>query len=579
MKAQSNNVYRTEHPNPMFQRDNYQCLNGIWEFDFGKGQDKTTMPLSMQINVPFCPESQLSGIGRKDLFVDCVYAKEIDVTEEDLQGRLVLHFGAVDYHAQIFVNGAFAGEHKGGYTAFEVDITAYCHVGKNRITVCVHDDVWENVPSGKQTNREMSFGCFYTRITGIWQTVWLERTPKAYVKSVKFFPDVQNCSVKVEVITEGKGDTNVEVFFGGKLMGKAFGDGYYRQEWEIPLAEKHLWELGVGNLYDVTVTFGEDVVHSYFGLRQVGYVGKKFMLNGNSVFQRLVLDQGYYPDGLYTAPTKEHFVKDIQLALDLGFNGARLHQKVFEQRFLYECDKLGYMVWSEHGNWGMHCEDIDAIGNFLAEWREVVEQQFNHPSIITWCPLNELWFNLEDPGKLRDIRLPEMTYAFTKLLDPTRPCVDVSGGLHGRYTDVADFHAYDLYDGLKARMDKANKGEMDFVWMYREPYVGYNGEPINLSEFGGVSFGGQRRPADDSLATVGWGYETCDEEDVFVDNYVKMIKLLLGYENLSGFCYTQLYDIEQEQNGFYFYDRKPKLGKQSIDKIAQCNKMQAKIEK
>ncbi len=571
-------IFRPEHPNPQFER-NYECLNGLWEFEFGIGHHKTTERLSQKINVPFCPESELSGIGRRDLFTDCIYAREINVSDEDLAGRLVLHFGAVDHKAEVFVNGTYAGSHMGGYSAFEVEITPHCHVGINRIAVCVHDDVRENYASGKQSEKPMSYGCFYTRITGIWQTVWLERTPEHYIKSFKFYPNAEKGTLKVDLITEGKADTEIAVFYEGREVGRAMGDGYYRQSFNIELSEKHLWEVGVGNLYDVRLRFGKDEVKSYFGLRDVGYQGKKFMLNGRSVFQRLVLDQGYYPDGIYTAPTNEALIRDIELSMRLGFNGARLHQKVFEQRFLYECDKRGYMVWGEHANWGVRCEDLDGLGDFLGEWREIVEQHFNHPSIITWCPLNETWENLSDYGKRRDVRLVENVYAMTKLLDSTRPCVDVSGGFHGRFTDVADFHCYDLFDMLKARMDKTRHGEMDFLKMYTDDEgIGYGGEPLNLSEFGGVSFGGEKRPADDDLAICGWGYQTCNEEDQFVSDYIRMIELLLDYEELSGFCYTQLYDIEQEQNGFYSYDRAPKLSERSFDMIAECNKRRAKIE-
>ena len=435
-------MYRQEHPNPQFERKTYENLNGLWGFSYGKADGRENCDLDLKIEVPFCPESELSGIGNTDFITDCIYTREIEVRESDTAGRLVLHFGAVDYRAEVYVNGVKAGGHQGGYTAFEVDITPFVRVGKNRITVGVHDDVCENVPSGKQSAKRDSFGCFYTRVTGLWQTVWLERTPVDYIKSVKFFPDVSGCSVKAELITEGKAHTQISVFYCGRCVGSAQGDGYYRQSYEIKLSEKHLWEIGNGRLYDVVISFGKDEVKSYFGLRDVRYEGRKFLLNGKSVFQRLVLDQGYYPDGVYTAPSTEAMKRDIELALSLGFNGARLHQKVFEQRFLYECDKAGYIVWGEYASWGVVYEHLEALGQFIGEWRETVEQYFNHPSVITWCPLNETWENLGDKGKTRDVRFVEAVYAVTKLLDPTRPCVDVSGGYHGRFTDLFDFHCY-----------------------------------------------------------------------------------------------------------------------------------------
>ena len=342
-------MYRAEHPNPQFERENYDCLNGPWEFSYGNVHGRENVALNdLTIEVPFCPESELSGIHNTDFITDCVYSREIEVRESDLDGRLVLHFGAVDYKAEVYVNGIKAGEHEGGYTAFETEITPFVKVGKNRITVAVHDDITENVPSGKQSRKRESFGCFYTRVTGIWQTVWLERTPKAYVKSVKFYPNIINGSVKVELITEGKAATSITVYCDGKVMGKAEGEGYYRHEYAIKLSEKHLWGIGRGEIYDVEIKFGADAVKSYFGLRSVEYANGKFLLNGKSVFQRLVLDQGFYPDGIWTAPSDEALRHDIELSMAAGFNGARLHQKVFEERFFYWADKLGYLTWNEY---------------------------------------------------------------------------------------------------------------------------------------------------------------------------------------------------------------------------------------
>lgn len=566
-------MYRSEHPNPQFERASYKCLNGKWEFEIGKA-DVAKAPLSSEIEVPFCPESRLSGIGNTELFTDCVYAREIEVSPEDLKGRLFLNFGAVDHYAEIYVNGRKAGSHAGGYTAFAVEITPFVSCGKNRIAVCVHDDVRENLPSGKQTKKQNSYGCFYTRVTGIWQTVWLERTPEEYIKTVKFYPDAEHCQVKAELVTEGKGHTEIAVFYGGREVGRAEGDGYYRQTFEIALSEKHLWEIGAGRLYEVRVKFGRDEVNSYFGLRDVRYEGRKFLLNGRSVFQRLVLDQGYYPDGIYTAPDAETMKRDIGLARSLGFNGARLHQKVFEQRFLYECDKAGYMVWCEYASWGVEYERLDALGQFIGEWRETVEQHFNHPSVVTWCPLNEAWENLDDKGKTRDIRFVESVYAVTKLLDPTRPCVDVSGGYHGRFTDLFDFHCYhspeEIAEYIRA-IEERDELVMDTVYaknpeegtLYRESL------PLNVSEYGGVSY----------VSEGGWGYRTKNSEEEFVKDYIASTLQFLNCGKISGFCYTQLYDVEQEQNGIYTYDRKPKMSAEAMRKIAECNRSSARAER
>ena len=567
-------MYRNEHPNPQFERNSFRCLNGQWEY--GKGKKETIGKLTDKIEVPFCPESKLSGIGDKSFITDCVYSRKFEVEKSELGGRLVLHFGAVDYEAEVYVNGKFAVRHTGGFTAFEADIAPLATVGENTVTVYVHDDVRENIPSGKQSKKDGSYGCFYTRSTGIWQTVWLEKTPINYIRSVKFYPQPDSGSVKAEVSTEGCGEVSVKGFFGGKPVGEASGAVEYRRTFEIKLSDIHLWEVGKGNLYDVEISFGEDKVKSYFGLRSAAYEGRKFLLNGKSVFQRLVLDQGYYEDGIYTAKDARQFKEDIALSQSLGFNGARLHQKVFEQRYLYECDKAGYLVWGEFPSWGVKYDDLKSLGVVISQWSEVVEQYFNHPSIITWCPLNEVWEDLDNTKLIRDMRFVEAVYTVTKTLDSTRPCVDASGGYHGRFTDVFDFHNYHLSDktfNFLEDIEKFDKLSMDKTYAPEnaQENVLYDGKlPLNASEFGGISF--------DKDDKDGWGYHTiCTEED-FLSEYLKTTAAYLGCDKISGFCYTQLYDVEQERNGLYHYNRARKFSEEMLKKIADCNRLAAAIE-
>lgn len=587
-------MYRCEHPNPQFERDSFTSLNGEWEFEIGSGAGRTDTALSGKIEVPFCPESELSGIGKTDFIDNCVYSKVIDIRAEDLAGRLVLHFGAVDYQARVYVNGQYICMHTGGYTAFEADITAAARVGWNRITVAVHDDMRENIPSGKQTRKRHSFGCFYTRTTGIWQSVWLERTPKAYLKKLRFFPDAARGVVRVEAETEGSGQVSLKVFFQGRKMGEATAEVSFRHTFTVPLAEKHLWTVGEGNLYQVEAAFEEDRVKSYFGLREVGYQGRNFLLNGKKVFQRLVLDQGYYVGGNYTAPSVEMMRQDIQRGLALGFNGARLHQKVFEQRFLYECDRAGYMVWGEYPSWGVEYEKLDFLGRFISEWSETVEQYFNHPAIITWCPLNEAWSSLLDKRKVRDVRFVESVYAVTKMLDATRPCIDTSGGYHGRHTDVFDFHCYGPEEELADCLNRLEREDLLTVDTLYPPESAQEkilcrGEiPINASEYGGIAYSGagkakqdvgRRKDKSEAItAENSWGYSVCTDEESFVERYRRLTGRLLGCSKLSGFCYTQLYDVEQEENGFFTYPRQPKLSEGAMKRIAECNRAKAAIE-
>ena len=584
-------MYRTEYPNPQFERSKYECLNGTWEFSYGKVHGRENCALDLKIEVSFCPESELSVIHYTDFITDCVYSREIDVKQPDLDGRLVLHFGAVDYKAEVYVNGVKACEHEGGYTAFEADITSFVKIGRNRLTVAVHDDINENVPSGKQSRKRESFGCFYTRVTGIWQTVWLERTPKSYIKQVKFYPNITEGSVAVELITEGKAATEITVYYKGNVAGAAAGNGYYRHVYDIKLAETHLWEIGSGNLYDVKIKFGNDEVKRYFALREVKYEGRKFLLNGKSVFQRLVLDQGYYAKGVYTAPSVNEFRKDITLACGLGFNGVRLHQKVFDQRYLYECDRLGVMVWGEYASWGIRYEDLDSLGAFIAEWTETVEQNFNHPSIITWCPLNETWDSLEDSGKERDIRFVESVYRTTKILDPTRPCIDVSGGYHGKFTDLFDFHCYHSAEeiaGYIQAIEQDGRLVMDTLYgksAEREGAVWNGHTATHASEYGGVVYAphAQLTGIQGFVPCIqeqnAWGYSTSVSENEFVERYVETTERFMNCDKICGCCYTQLYDVEQEQNGLFTGGRKPKLSEKAMRQIADCNRAVAAIEK
>ena len=550
-------------PEPQFAREAFFLLDGEWEVSLGGKPYRA-------IRVPYCVESELSGIGETGFVYELRYRKAFAAPQHKKDERVLLHFGAVDRTAEVYVNGVPAGSHSGGYTPFSFDVTDLLREGENVLEVAVHDDVHENFPSGKQSAQEQSYGCMYTRVTGIWQSVWLECVPRERLLSVRFYPSAERCWVRMEVTAQTEGEFRAEIAYGGKIVGECGGHLNWRGAFEAKLSEKHLWELGAGRLYQVRLQFGEDTVYSYFGLRDVRYEGKTFLLNGKPVFQRLVLDQGYYPEGIYTPRSEDDLVRDIGLGLRLGFNGARLHQKVFDPKVLYLCDVYGYMTWGEYPSWGMRVRNLEALGAFLGEWREAVERDFNHPCIVMWCPLNEMWSDPEDERLVRDVRFADAAYAFTKALDPTRPCVDVSGGLHGHKTDVADFHFYGAFEKLKAHMESALRGAPSFDKMYQPGEgIGYKGEPLHLSEFGGVRFG---------TSEGGWGYENDRKEEEFVARYEKTAAYLLGCGQLSGFCYTQLYDVEQEQNGLYYYDRRPKLYERGMRRIRAANTAAAACE-
>jgi len=332
------NIPRYEHPKPQFERADWLNLNGEWDFEFDFGNSKKDAGIidkkewDSKIIVPFCPESKLSGIEYTDFIPAVWYRKTVNITADHLKGRVILHFGAVDYDSTIYINGKTAGNHKGGYASFKFDITEYLCEGENTIIVNAVDDVRSNfVPRGKQCEELKSRGCDYTRTTGIWQTVWLEFVPVSYIKSFKIFPDYINGSVTISAVVEGNGEFTASASYEGKKMGSFTKNAKSTVTGEIKLDEIHLWEVGCGRLYDLELTFGKDKVKSYFGLRNVELDDYKFLINGKSVFQRLVLDQGFYSEGIYTAPTDKDLENDIKISLAVGFNGARLHQKVLKK--------------------------------------------------------------------------------------------------------------------------------------------------------------------------------------------------------------------------------------------------------
>lgn len=576
-------IPRPEHPNPQWERKNWKCLNGTWQFEIdhgASGQDRKlhhAESLSSEIVVPFCPESSLSGVNNKDFMLCVWYKKAVSFTEEELAGnRVILHFGAADFETRVWVNGASAGlAHIGGYTSFEYDITKHLTAGENLITVCCLDDVRSpRQACGKQSGGYYSRGCHYTRTTGIWQSVWYEIVPENYVKYARIIPDLENVSVMIDAELCGKGDFSAEVFYEGKKVGEAAKvNCAVTAQLEVKLSEKHVWELGHGRLYDLVIRFGKDEVKSYFGLRSIAMDGPKFMLNGKSVFQRLVLDQGFYHDGICTAPSDEMLIKDIQCGLDAGFNGARLHQKVFEPRYLYHADRMGYMVWGEYGNWGLDHSDIANLSTFLPDWLDSVKRDFNHPSLVGWCPFNETW-DYGAQKKRQDDRFLRIVYEETKRYDPTRPCIDTSGNYHV-VTDIFDIHDYDQNpETFKERYDAAWKSgeivEGNGNCRKRQKWDGK--QPLFLSEYGGI---GCKLPSEDRSVSWSYGNATTSYEE-FYKRYEGLTHALLDNPLMMGFCYTQLTDVEQEQNGLFLYEtREPKFDMAVISRI---NKKKAAIE-
>ena len=574
-------IPRPEYPRPQFERASWVNLNGYWDFlqDPGISGKDRGLPegekFDQQILIPFAPESKLSGIENKD-FMPCVwYSCRFLVSKGWTQKRVILHFGAVDYESTVWLNGIEIGTHQGGYTPFSLEITGHLKEGDNILVVQAIDDTRSTLqPSGKQSSQYDSYGCFYTRTTGIWQTVWMESVPNTYLETVKYYPDITNGRIGIIATINGKDDiqnTELEatVTFQGKKVGYTKISASALSVLNIELSEKHLWEPGSPNLYDIEYRLTNpnqsiDIVRSYFGLREITIKDKTILINHKPVFQRLVLDQGYYPDGVYTAPSDAALKKDIELSMAMGFNGARLHQKVFEPRFLYWADKLGYLVWGEYGDWGLDFNHPRLLETYIPEWNEAIQRDFNHPAIIGWCPFNET------PRHQNQELIRKICY-LTKLIDPSRPVIDTSGYHHVK-TDIYDSHDYeqnpDIFAKRYKEFAKDDKAafENDPGWQ-----LAYQGQPYMVSEYGGIWW----NPGQQDKKSWGYGNRPKTEKE-FLERYNKLTSTLLNCPKIAGFCYTQLYDVEQEVNGLYTYNRKPKFDPEIIRKI---NQKKAAIEK
>ncbi|MGW7350713.1 glycoside hydrolase family 2 protein [Streptomyces sp. NPDC054784] len=582
-------VPRPEYPRPGFVREDWLNLNGSWQFardpgDSGLERGLTHAELPERITVPFCPESELSGIGDTDFHTAVWYRRAVRIPAEWADRRPVLHFGAVDHDATVWVNGTEVARHSGGFTSFQVDLGGVVRAGEETVIVVrARDEGRGPQARGKQSAEYANHACHYTRVTGIWQTVWLEPVAATHLRRPRITPDLASGSFHLELPLSGNRAghrVRARLTDASGSLAVASSDAHLdlapRLVLTVPEESRRPWSPEDPHLYgiELEVVDGDGTVVDHAvctaGLRSVALDGKRLLLNGKPVFQRLVLDQGWYPDGLMTAPDDAALVRDIELSLAAGFNGARLHQKVFEERFLHHADRLGYLVWGEFGDWGCNTGPVGPdnqrpSSGYVTQWLEAVERDYSHPSIIGWCPLNETRQLLHD----RRTELDDVTRAMflaTKAADTSRPVLDTSGYSHRvRETDVYDSHCYEqdpeafrrLMDGLAKDRPMVNPQDEEPGATWSVPYAG---QPYFCSEFGGIWWNPEEAEAAGEDRYVSWGYgERPRDEEEFQRRFAGLTGVLLDDPDMFGYCYTQLTDVFQEQNGVYRFDRGEKL--------------------
>lgn len=581
------NSRQTAYPRPQLQRQHWQNLNGQWKFAFDD-EGKCTKPDNIKqwvnnIEVPFAPESIKSGIGDTGFHPNCWYEREFETPPGE--GRLILHFGAVDYRARVWVNNQFVGEHEGGHTSFSFDITEMLFdSGATKVTVWAHDDPHDLAkPRGKQDWQLDAHSIWYPRTSGIWQTVWLERVGATYIDSIQWTPHMERWEIGFEAFIGGTRQDDLQIKI--KLsVGETVlvNDTYTVFKGEIhrrialsdpgidDYRNELLWSPEKPTLIDASIQLWYqdellDEVKSYTAMRAVGIQRDRFMLNGRPYYLRLVLDQGYWQESLMTAPSDEALRRDVELVKAMGFNGVRKHQKVEDPRFLYWADVLGLLVWEEMPS--AYRFTPKAVERMTREWTEVIKRDISHPCIVAWVPFNESWGvpNLTDTPAHRNYVLS--MYHLTKTLDPTRPVIG-NDGWESTDTDILAIHDYDnnpttlakRYGNEVKLSDLLNRERPGGRVLTLDNYA-HNGQPVMLTEFGGIAY------TEENQTYNTWGYARSSNISELQMRYSGLLTVVNRVEMFSGFCYTQLTDTFQEANGLLYIDRTPKI---SIEAIASA---------
>ena len=581
--------YVKDYPRPQFVRNNWENLNGIWDFSFDDSnvgeKEKWYCDFSAQqtICVPFSYETAASGIGDETSHENVWYHRNLCVDTEKLKGnRYILHFEGSDYITKVWVNGQFAGSHRGGYTRFSFDITRLLHDGNNDLTVKVEDSLDMQQPRGKQRWQDHNYACWYVQTTGIWKTVWSEYVPECSISSVKMTPDLSSFLLNLEFdvdapCIDGRLMLETVITYQDALVSKTFTavtDKHIATSADMKLAHDRshyfhgpVWTPEAPNLYDVRFRLLQDgqildEVGSYAAMRDIRIDGSNILLNGMRIYQKLILAQGYWKDSHLTPPDEEALVRDIDAVHEMGYNGLRMHQKTEDERFLYWCDVKGMLVWSEAPSAFLFSDY--ATDTFIREWLDIVKQNYNHPCIITWTPINESWGINKVQTNVRQQHFTEAVYHATKMIDPYRPVIVNDGWVH-TISDIITLHDYESSGAcLLERYADADKILSNEVYFNkRDPAFAngytYHGQPVIISEFGGIAINDTQE---------GWGYgEKAKDKDALIARFDDIVSAVKALPYVCGYCYTQLTDVQQEINGLLDIDRNYKIAPETIKQI------------
>lgn len=570
--------YIPEYPRPQFVRADWQNLNGSWKFGFGEEvnkEDALSGKLPRNITVPFSYESKLSGICDTAPHSAVWYSR---IIRGKAGKRTILNFEGADYVTSVYVNGKIAGSHSGAYSRFSFDITDFLNTGDNILSVLCKDSNHPVLVRGKQRWKDENFGCWYVQTTGIYKTVWLEYVNETYLTALKITPDISDNTVKFDLSVSCPScdaDVRIDVSYDGKQVCRA---GISASEKENSVSVRldtaaltyqvEKWSVDNPALYDVKIEVIKagkvtDCVGSYFGLRDYRAENGKLLLNDVPFYARLLLDQGYWAESGLTPPSEEALVKDINLCKAMGFNGVRKHQKVEDERFMYYADILGFTVWCELPSNHYFCDD--AVCDITTQWLNIVRQNYNHPSVVTWVIFNESWGVRGIFSNEAQQNLAAGLYYVTKSIDTMRPVISNDGWVHCK-SDILTLHHYEqsgekLYEmySTREKLTEGSAGNSQFL-PYARGYK-YEGQPIVFSEFGGTAYSGD-------CENKAWGYGNgVSDDNEFSERFASLIKAVEKMD-ISGYCYTQITDVEQEVNGLLKADRTPKL---PVEKIAKLN--------